>query len=308
MSTQPEPTEALLPIGSVVEQVSRTYPDVTHSSLRFLEREGLIVPIRSSGGHRLYTAKHIQDVLLIKEWQGLRLSLAEIRQRLALRSAREDPHALASSLFDHYLAGNFDQARTIVLAADDAGLSLVSMYGDVLSAVLIEVGARWEQGTLNVSQEREISEAIKDLVAELTARHQPAQHHGPVVVAASIRGELHEIGIRMICGLLGAAGFRVFYLGPNIESRFLLEAYERHRPGAILLSIQNSANLASLQEAISLLLGNTADLPPAVIVGGAAVSGNEALIREWGAQPLSAHNLQQIPSRVLHAIDARTPR
>jgi methanogenic corrinoid protein MtbC1 len=308
MSTQTDSPGELLPIGVVVDRVGRTYPDVTHSSLRFLEREGLIVPIRSAGGHRLYTPNHVQQLLLIKEWQGQRLSLAEIRQRLALQSAREDPHALAGTLLDHYLAGEFDQAHAMVLAADAAGLSLVSLYGDVLSAALVEVGARWEQGTLTVSQEREISEAIKDLVTELAARHQPTHHRGPVVVAASVRGELHEIGIRMICGLLGAAGFVVFYLGPNIEPRFLVEASGRHHPSAILLSIQNSANLASLQETISLILENRGDPPPAVIVGGAAVAGNEARIREWGAQPLSARNLHGLPSLMLQAIGKNSPR
>lgn len=305
MSTQAEPPEELMSIGGVVEQVSRTYSDVTHSSLRFLEREGLIVPIRSAGGHRLYTPRHVQQVLLIKGWQRQRLSLAEIRERLALRSVREDPHELANTLFNHYLAGEFDLARAFVIATDEAGLSLVSLYGDVLSPVLVEVGTRWEQGTLTVSQEREISESIKDLVTELAARHQPNQHSGPVVVAASVRGELHEIGIRMICGLLGAAGFVVFYLGPNIESRFLVEARDRRRPGAFLLSVQNEVNLPSLGEATASILETTIAPPPAVIAGGAAIAGNEARVREWGASPLSARNLHQIAPLVRQAIDSR---
>lgn len=305
MSTQPDSPDELLPIGRVVDHVSRTYPDVTHSSLRYLEREGLIVPIRSAGGHRLYTHRHIQQVLLIKKWQRQRLSLAEIRERLALRDAREDPHALAVTMLDHYLAGALDQARAVALAADGAGVSLVSLYGDVLAAVLVEIGARWAGGTLTVSQEREISESIKDLVTELAARHQPAHHQGPVVVAASVLGELHEIGIRMICGLLGAAGFAVFYLGPNIESRFLVEATGRHHPEAVLLSIQNAANLPALRETIARIRDTTGELPPAVIVGGAAIVGNEDRIREWGASPLSARNLQHIPALVLQAIAAR---
>lgn len=305
MPTQPESSGQLISIGGVVEHVSRTYPDVTHSSLRFLEREGLIVPVRSAGGHRLYTPRHIQDVLLIKGWQGQRLSLSEIRQRLALRSSREDPHALAVTLLDHYLAGDFDRARAFARATDEAGLPLVSLFGDVFSAVLVEVGGRWERGTLTVSQEREISESIKDLVTELSARHQPAQHPGPVVVAASVRGELHEIGVRMVCGLLGVAGFAVYYLGPNMESRFLVEARERHHPDAVLLSVQNAVNLPSAREATAMVLETANRPPPAVIVGGAAVAGNEADIREWGASPITIQNLDQLPSLVRQAIEAR---
>ena len=49
-------TEELVSIGSVVSELQRSYPDVSHSSLRFLEREGLIASIRTPGGHRLYYA------------------------------------------------------------------------------------------------------------------------------------------------------------------------------------------------------------------------------------------------------------
>jgi methanogenic corrinoid protein MtbC1 len=293
MTTNLNAFDELLPIGTVVDRLSRTYPDVTHSSLRYLEREGLIVPHRTSGGHRLYTPEHIQQVLLIKEWQGQRLSLAEIRQRLALRSAREDPHALASTLLNLYLAGDPDQARALVLAADAAGLSLMSLYGDVFSAILIEVGTRWEQGRLTVSQEREISEAIKDLITETAARHQPDQHHGPVVVAASVHGELHEIGIRMICGLLGSAGFVIFYMGPNIESRFLVEASKRHKPGAVLLSIQNSENLPALEEAIGRIHDEAGDSVPSVVVGGAAVAGLVQDVHGRAGQQRDAGEIRQ---------------
>lgn len=306
MTTNPYSSDELLPIGTVVDWVRRIHHDVSHSSLRYLEREGLIVPHRTSGGHRLYTADHIQQILLIKEWQGQRLSLEEIRQRFALRSAQDDPHALATTLLDHYLAGNPNLARPLVLAADAAGLPLVSLYGDVLSSVLVEVGSLWEKGTLTVSQEREISEAIKDLITEIAARHQPDQHDGPVVVAASVHGELHEIGIRMICSLLGSAGFVVFYLGPNIESRFLMEASRRHQPSAVLLSIQNTGNMASLQEAIALIHDDAGESMPSAIVGGAAVAGNEDQIREWGAIPVAGQDLQQIPLTILTAIDRMT--
>src|SRR5918994_1762396 len=75
--------DALLSIGSVVSELQRSYPDVSHSSLRFLEREGLITAVRTPGGHRLYSPADIERIRQIKTWQAQRLYLDQIRQRLA---------------------------------------------------------------------------------------------------------------------------------------------------------------------------------------------------------------------------------
>src|SRR5687767_5899676 len=77
----------LLSIGQVVTHLQAEYPDVSHSSLRFLEREGLVTPHRTPGGHRLFTKQDVDRVRQIKRWQEQRLSLAEIRQRLTMREA-----------------------------------------------------------------------------------------------------------------------------------------------------------------------------------------------------------------------------
>jgi hypothetical protein len=39
----------LVPIGPAVVELQRAYPDSTHSSLRFLERTGLLAPTRTPG-------------------------------------------------------------------------------------------------------------------------------------------------------------------------------------------------------------------------------------------------------------------
>ena len=80
-------TTALLPIGQVVARLQAEYPDVSHSSLRFLEREGLVTPHRTPGGHRLFTPQDVDRVRAIKRWQEQRLSLGEIRDRLMTREA-----------------------------------------------------------------------------------------------------------------------------------------------------------------------------------------------------------------------------
>ena len=99
------PGRPLLSIGEVVGALAPEYPEVTPSSLRFLEREGLVVPQRTPGGHRLYRPADVGRLRRVKQWQRERLSLAEIRARLAAHDRLPAPEQLAATFLEHALAG-----------------------------------------------------------------------------------------------------------------------------------------------------------------------------------------------------------
>jgi DNA-binding transcriptional MerR regulator len=69
-------------IGQVVEMLSREYQDLTVSSLRFLEQEGLVSPERTDGGHRRYTQADVERVRFIKEMQRRFFPLSVIKEML----------------------------------------------------------------------------------------------------------------------------------------------------------------------------------------------------------------------------------
>src|SRR5918995_1563780 len=114
MSSVPE--SDLLPIGEVVAELQSSYPDVTHSSLRFLEREGLITPTRTAGGHRLFARHDVERIRQIKTWQAQRLSLDQIRQRLLDLDPLPAPAVLAESFLRHALNGNQAAAYQTIIA------------------------------------------------------------------------------------------------------------------------------------------------------------------------------------------------
>lgn len=288
----------LTPIGAVVAELRARYPDVSHSSLRFLEREGLVEPTRTPGGHRLYAAEDIDRVRRIKEWQRQRLSLDEIRERLR---AAPEPATLSRRLIDRFVARDLAAARRLILDADDAGLPLAAMFGEVIQPALREVGARWERGDLLVAQEKEISEASRDLIAELSARHAAPELTGPALIAACVEGERHELGLRMICGLLRAAGRSVHYLGADVAPRFLAEAIRLRQPAAVLLSAKLDADLPAIAAALD-RLRPAPDSPLAIpaLVGGQAAIDHAEQLRAWGATPI----VEERPADAVRAVES----
>jgi methanogenic corrinoid protein MtbC1 len=285
----------LLPIGQVVAELRRVYPDVSHSSLRFLEREGLVVPHRTPGGHRLYARHDLDRIRQIKAWQAQRLSLQEIRQRLAALQELGAPSVVADRFLAAALAGDMAGAARVVRDADELGMPLARLFGDVLRPALYAVGERWEQGEVPVGQEKEVSELARDLIAELARRHADPNPRGPAVVAASVAGERHDLGLRMVAGLLRERGWRVHFLGADVDPRFLLEAVRLRRPAVVLLSATTEERLPAVAEAIAALRGDgVGGGVPVVVGGGQAVATHAEALRAWGAVPAGDDDLDAV--------------
>jgi DNA-binding transcriptional MerR regulator len=74
-------------IGEVVKTIKKQYPSISISRIRFLEKEGLIKPKRSTGGTRVFTSKDIDRILNILDLQENQYySLKAIKNNLNLIS------------------------------------------------------------------------------------------------------------------------------------------------------------------------------------------------------------------------------
>lgn len=290
-----------LPIGAAVEELRRGFPDVSHSSLRFLEREGFIEPFRTPGGHRLYTAADLDRIRRIKEWQLRNYSLDEIRNRLTRFDQLPAVALLTRRFLDVLVSLDFPAARQLVIDADDNGMSLEAIFGEVMQPALYEVGVHWERGDLLVAEEKQISEATRDLIAELSARHARAVSGGPDLIAACVEGERHELGLRMICGLLRARGRPVRYLGADVAPSFLAEAVHLRQPEAMLLSAKLAPNLRGVEDSLNALRRAPGErLPFPLLVGGQIATTHEDVLRSWGAIPI----LEERPGEAVRAIES----
>ncbi|MBA4398780.1 MAG: hypothetical protein C0396_02765 [Anaerolinea sp.] len=78
----------LYTIGQIVERLQSEFPDLSPSSLRFLEKEGLLSPQRTPGGHRLYSDEDVTRVRLIKRFQSQRYYPLEIIRHMLVKLAQ----------------------------------------------------------------------------------------------------------------------------------------------------------------------------------------------------------------------------
>ncbi len=76
-------------IGKAVSLIKKSYPSVTISRIRFLEKENLINPKRSKGGTRIFSKKDINTILKILDLQE--------NQFYSLKAIKNNKNLLSSS-------------------------------------------------------------------------------------------------------------------------------------------------------------------------------------------------------------------
>lgn len=283
----------LKPIGWVVDQLSQEFPDITHSSLRFLEREKLVEPERTAGGHRMYSNRHIERIRRIKEWQKERLSLDEIRDKLAAADQLDPPDELAERFLNLAVAGDLPAAQRVILDADELGMPLIAIFEEIIKPALYDLGDRWEEGQLSVGQEKEISALARDLIAELSLRHAVPPGYPYVIVAACIPGEYHELGLRMVSGVLQSRGYVVHYLGPSVDPEFLIERIKRRNPHVVLLTATRDELLPHLERTVTAIRQElAADEVPEIVIGGQIVQNNRAALEGLGIEIAADASIQ----------------
>jgi DNA-binding transcriptional MerR regulator/methylmalonyl-CoA mutase cobalamin-binding subunit len=292
----------LMSIGEAVTTLRSRYPAITHSSLRFLEREGLVTSSRTEGGHRLYSPADLERVLLIKRWQEEGASLEVIQGRLDQLDSLPAPDQLSESFLRLAESHRTEEARQLIRDAERAGITPATIFFEVLQPALVAVGNHWQSGKLPVYEEKTISEICRELVTEISQRNSPDCPDGPLIIAACVEGERHELGLQMVYGLLRQRGYRVRYLGSNVETVFLTGAIAANQPDVVLLSSSTEHSFEGCLAAIR-ALGDLRKygISPLIVVGGASVLPHADQLATVGAVPVADRNLLDRLAQLLPA-------
>jgi MerR family transcriptional regulator, light-induced transcriptional regulator len=136
---------------------------VNAALLRAWERRyGLLQPVRSSGGFRLYSTEDAERVVRMRRGLDEGLSAAEAA-RAALQSPRPSDGLLEDAAARLLAAINdYDEVAVQgILDRSFAAFGLEAVLRELIIPTLNRVGAEWEQGNLAVGQEHFASNLIR---------------------------------------------------------------------------------------------------------------------------------------------------
>ncbi len=110
----------------------------------------------------------------------------------------------------------FDGDRlTRVFLSDWARMGPIEFLEGRLAPLVRAVGEGWEKGELEIRHEHFVSERVGDLLRSLRLPFEE-RANGPLVVYATLPGEVHGIGLEMCALVLAAGGCRALYLGTEV--------------------------------------------------------------------------------------------
>jgi DNA-binding transcriptional MerR regulator len=245
----------LLRIG----ELSRRLGVSDHVLRAWESRYGLLQPVRSAGGFRLYSAA---DEWRVRRMQGYLtdgLSAAEAA-RTVLREdgpggaapARAAEPDLAAATVTELAAGlrqaldaYDEQAAQGVLDRLVSDLSVAAVLRGVVLPYLAELGSRWELGTASIAQEHFASNIIRGRLAGLARGWGGG--HGPRAILACPPGEQHDLGLMSFGIVLNRSGWSIDYLGTSTPVAELARAVDATHPDLVVLAATRPEILEPLQ-------------------------------------------------------------
>jgi len=268
-------------------------------TLRAWERRyGLIKPIRTAKGHRLYTQENIDMINKVVDLLAKGIPISQVSHTLAQR--QEPVEAQISDTWRDYL----NQMTSAIRIFDEDALEdiynrVLALYpidvvtNNLIVPLLIELGRRWETAEGSVAEEHFFSVYLRNKLGS-RLHHGITNATGPRIVAACLPDENHEIGLLLFSLSALARGFRVILLGANMPIEELPLAVTRAKAAAIVLSGYAGHDLSTIQQAIEQLV-KSVTVP--VFIGGTISSINFDAFNRIGAIPLGddiAHGVKRI--------------
>jgi DNA-binding transcriptional MerR regulator len=240
---------------------------VSPELLRAWERRyGLLRPIRSEGGFRLYTHEDAERVLRMKTALDEGLSAAEAARR-ALTMQTRLGEGLLDDARDRFLAavrGYDEPSAHSVLDEALSAFALETVMRELVLPVLRQIGDEWAAGTLAVGQEHFASNVIRPRLLALSRLW--GRGGGPLAALACPPGERHDIGLIAFGLLLRTYGWRVLFLGADTPVSTLGEAVATTEPRLVVVASMDGA----LLEAVGTELRRLARAAPLVLSGAGA--------------------------------------
>jgi methanogenic corrinoid protein MtbC1 len=205
------------------------------------------------------------------------------------RSARPGADALAAEYLEAVSTGNRRRAFDVVDRALAAGMDVRGLYVDVFQPALRGIGRLWQQNAISVADEHLATAITQAAMARLYERlFQAASGGGPLLVAACVDAERHDVGLRMLCDLLELDGWDTVYLGSAVPLDDLVRMVCSRRPDVVALSASIAPHVGRVEETVRAIRAGCGDRQPVIAVGGRPFAAEPELAARVGADLTAA--------------------
>ena len=179
---------------------------------------------------------------------------------------------LARMYLMHLLRRDRSEAERLILDLSKNGLTFAQICEGIFSPAMAEIGYMWHVQEASIADEHYCTNATNQILEVLRSNTPSKASNGYLMIAASVGGDMHDLGIRTLSAIYEKEGWNVEFLGANTPAQEIAAAIgpQAFRGGADLLALSASTNLRlrGVHGAITTVRATDAGKNIPILVGG----------------------------------------
>lgn len=179
-------------------------------------------------------------------------------------------------LMDAVRYGKVNEAKELTQKALDQGLAPADIINDGLIKGMGVVGELFGRGDMFVPEVMMSSKAMNagmELLKPLLKAEELTTKG--TCVLATVRGDLHDIGKKLVALMLESAGYRVVDLGVDVKAETIIEAVKKEKADILGMSAMLTTTMAAMEEVCTLMRERGIN-DVKIMIGGAPVNHDYA--------------------------------
>jgi corrinoid protein of di/trimethylamine methyltransferase len=157
----------------------------------------------------------------------------------------------------------------------DTGVDPTTIMEEGMAVAMFDLGEMWKRGEVflpEVVASAEVFKRCNALVEPALLATRSPDDVGQLVVLATVKGDLHDLGKNMVAAMLRTSGFEVLDLGKDVPADRIIEAVRERRPRIVGLSALLTTTVPYQEVVIKKLVAEGVRDDVKVMVGGAPVT------------------------------------
>ncbi len=253
--------------------------------------QNLGISISSLADNLKATGRVLREALGDEAFQRIRLFLD---RGSAVMSGEVSEHAVEEEELDSLWNSDVDlyirfllepnraAATKLVMDRLDQGVDVKMLYLHIFQPALRKIGRMWQTNTLSVAQEHYFTASTQWIMSLLYHRIFETPHNGFRLVGTCVGGELHEIGMRMVCDFFEMEGWDTYYLGANTPTQAVLEAVDSHKPHLVAISTTMVFHIPGVEAMVRAVKAQSGNPQPWILLGGYPFNRDPELWKKVG--------------------------
>lgn len=178
----------------------------------------------------------------------------------------------AKELKTALLKGKKDSIVRVTNECLEAGEDASYLLNEVLIPGINEVGDLFEKGRYFLPQLIASAEAMKESIAILEPILQAGNDtkQMPVIVIATVAGDIHDIGKNLVALMLKNYGYQVIDLGKDVPRDVIIDTAIKENADIIALSALMTTTMKEMDEVVK--LAKEKQVKAKIIIGGAVIT------------------------------------